>query len=145
MYAGNSILKVGGEDLVAYTAAHVVDAKGGVVVPGFHDAHVHMLDGGLSLSMAQLASATTLQQTLQLVKQWGITHTQLVPTMFSRMLKLPEEVRRRYDLSTLEIAIHAAAPCPAAVKDDMIKWWGPIINEYYGATEGLGFTACDSK
>src|SRR5215468_6676344 len=82
---------------------------------------------------------------LQLVEQWGITHTQLVPTMFSRMLKLPEEVRRRYDLSSLEIAIHAAAPCPALVKDDMIKWWGPIIHEYYGATEGLGFTSCDSR
>ncbi|QOZ22756.1 AMP-binding protein [Bradyrhizobium sp. CCBAU 51753] len=82
---------------------------------------------------------------LQLVQQWGITHTQLVPTMFSRMLKLPEEVRNRYDLSSLEIAIHAAAPCPALVKDDMIKWWGPIIHEYYGATEGLGFTACNSE
>ncbi|MGJ5176167.1 AMP-binding protein [Bradyrhizobium oligotrophicum] len=82
---------------------------------------------------------------LALVAQWGITHTQLVPTMFSRMLKLPEEVRSRYDLSTLEVAIHAAAPCPAQVKDDMIKWWGPIIHEYYGATEGLGFTACDSE
>ncbi|MBR0794299.1 AMP-binding protein [Bradyrhizobium jicamae] len=82
---------------------------------------------------------------LELVETWGITHSQLVPTMFSRMLKLPEEVRRRHDLSTLEIAIHAAAPCPALVKDDMIKWWGPIIHEYYGATEGLGFTACDSK
>jgi len=81
---------------------------------------------------------------LQLVERWGITHTQLVPTMFSRMLKLPEEVRTRYDLSSLEIAIHAAAPCPVLVKDDMIKWWGPIIHEYYGATEGLGFTACDS-
>ena len=65
--------------------------------------------------------------------------------MFSRMLKLPEEVRNRYDLSSLEIAIHAAAPCPALVKDDMIKWWGPIIHEYYGATEGLGFTACNSQ
>ncbi|MCP1847957.1 MULTISPECIES: AMP-binding protein [unclassified Bradyrhizobium] len=82
---------------------------------------------------------------LQLVEQWGITHSQLVPTMFSRLLKLPEEVRARYDLSTLEIAIHAAAPCPALVKDDMIKWWGPIIHEYYGATEGLGFTACNSE
>jgi len=82
---------------------------------------------------------------LQLVEQWGITHSQLVPTMFSRMLKLPEEVRKRYDLSSLETAIHAAAPCPALVKDDMIKWWGPIIHEYYGATEGLGFTACDSE
>jgi long-chain acyl-CoA synthetase len=81
---------------------------------------------------------------LELVEKWGVTHSQLVPTMFSRMLKLPEAVRRRCDLSSLEIAVHAAAPCPAAVKDDMIKWWGPIIHEYYGATEGLGFTACNS-
>jgi long-chain acyl-CoA synthetase len=82
---------------------------------------------------------------LALVEKWGITHSQLVPTMFSRMLKLPEEVRTRYDLSSLEIAIHAAAPCPSLVKEDMIKWWGPIIHEYYGATEGLGFTACNSE
>ena len=81
---------------------------------------------------------------LELIEKWGVTHSQLVPTMFSRLLKLPEAARKRYDLSSLEIAIHAAAPCPAAVKDDMIKWWGPIIHEYYGATEGLGFTACDS-
>jgi long-chain acyl-CoA synthetase len=84
------------------------------------------------------------QRYLELVETWGVTHSQLVPTMFSRMLKLPKEVRSRYDLSSLEIAIHAAAPCPATVKDDMIKWWGPIIQEYYGATEGLGFTACNS-
>jgi long-chain acyl-CoA synthetase len=82
---------------------------------------------------------------LELVERWGITHSQLVPTMFSRMLKLPEAARARYDLSSLEIAIHAAAPCPAQVKQDMIAWWGPIIHEYYGATEGLGFTACDSQ
>lgn len=81
---------------------------------------------------------------LQLVEKWRITHSQLVPTMFSRMLKLPQDVRQRYDLSSLEIAIHAAAPCPALVKDDVINWWGPIIHEYYGATEGLGFTACNS-
>jgi long-chain acyl-CoA synthetase len=81
---------------------------------------------------------------LELVEKWGVTHSQLVPTMFSRMLKLPKAARTRYDLSSLETAVHAAAPCPAAVKDDMIKWWGPIIHEYYGATEGLGFTACNS-
>jgi long-chain acyl-CoA synthetase len=81
---------------------------------------------------------------LELVQKWGVTHSQLVPTMFSRMLKLPEVTRKRYDLSSLEIAIHAAAPCPAKVKEDMIEWWGPIIHEYYGATEALGFTACDS-
>ncbi len=84
------------------------------------------------------------EQYLALVEKHRITHTQLVPTMFSRMLKLPPDVRGRYDLSSLEIAIHAAAPCPAQVKEQMIAWWGPIIHEYYGATEGLGFTACDT-
>jgi long-chain acyl-CoA synthetase len=81
---------------------------------------------------------------LQLVETYKVTHSQLVPTMFSRMLKLPADVRRRYDLSSLEIAVHAAAPCPVPVKEAMIAWWGPIIHEYYGATEGLGFAACDS-
>jgi long-chain acyl-CoA synthetase len=81
---------------------------------------------------------------LALVEKHRITHTQLVPTMFSRMLKLPPEVRRRYDLSSLQFVVHAAAPCPVPVKEQMIEWWGPIIHEYYGATEGLGFTACNS-
>jgi long-chain acyl-CoA synthetase len=79
---------------------------------------------------------------LRLVEQYRVSHAQLVPTMFSRMLKLPEAVRRRHDLSSLEIAIHAAAPCPPQVKEAMIEWWGPIIYEYYGMTEGMGFTAC---
>ena len=82
---------------------------------------------------------------LDLVERYGVTHSQLVPTMFSRMLKLPEEIREKADLSTLEIAVHAAAPCPIQVKEAMIDWWGPIIHEYYGATEGLGFTACNSE
>jgi long-chain acyl-CoA synthetase len=81
---------------------------------------------------------------LALVEKYRVTHTQLVPTMFSRMLKLPEAVRQRYDLSSLQIAVHAAAPCPVQVKQQMIDWWGPIIHEYYGATEGLGFTACNT-
>jgi long-chain acyl-CoA synthetase len=84
------------------------------------------------------------EQYLALVPRYKVSHSQLVPTMFSRMLKLPEDVRTKYDLSSLEIAVHAAAPCPAQVKEQMIAWWGPIIHEYYGATEGLGFTACDS-
>ena len=82
---------------------------------------------------------------LQLIERYSVTHTQLVPTMFSRMLKLPDEQRLAYDLSSLEFAVHAAAPCPVQVKEQMIEWWGPIIHEYYGATEGLGFTACDSE
>ncbi len=82
---------------------------------------------------------------LELVSQYQVTHSQLVPTMFSRMLKLPEEIRAAADLSSLEIAIHAAAPCPVKVKEAMLEWWGPIIHEYYGATEGLGFAALNSE
>ena len=82
---------------------------------------------------------------LQLVEKHKVTYSQLVPTMFSRMLKLPEDVRKKYDLSSLEVVVHAAAPCPVQVKEQMIEWWGPIIHEYYGATEGLGFAACDSE
>jgi long-chain acyl-CoA synthetase len=84
------------------------------------------------------------EQYLKLVEKYRPTHSQLVPTMFSRMLKLPDDVRKKYDVSSLKIAIHAAAPCPVQVKEQMIEWWGPIIHEYYGATEGLGFTACDT-
>ena len=84
------------------------------------------------------------EQFLALVERHRVTHTQLVPTMFSRMLKLPDEVHRRYDVSSLEVAIHAAAPCPVPVKEQMIEWWGPIVLEYYAATEGHGLTACDS-
>ena len=84
------------------------------------------------------------EEYLEYVPGYNISHTQLVPTMFSRMLKLPEAVRAKADVSSLEIAIHAAAPCPAKVKEQMIEWWGPIIHEYYGATEGLGFSALDS-
>ena len=75
---------------------------------------------------------------LACVEQYSVTDSQLVPTMFIRMLKLPEEVRNRYDLSSLRMAVHAAAPCPVAVKEQMIEWWGPIIQEYYAATEGSG-------
>ena len=70
-------------------------------------------------------------QYLRLVEQYRVTHSQLVPTMFSRMLKLPEPVRSRYDLSSLEVAVHAAAPCPVPVKQQMIDWWGPVLLEYY--------------
>ena len=84
------------------------------------------------------------QHYLALLPKYKVTHTQLVPTMFSRMLKLPPEERAKADTSSLKIAVHAAAPCPAQVKEAMIDWWGPIIHEYYGATEGLGFTACNT-
>jgi acyl-CoA synthetase (AMP-forming)/AMP-acid ligase II len=77
---------------------------------------------------------------LQYIEQYEITHSQWVPTMFVRMLKLPDDVRTRYDLSSHQCAIHAAAPCPVEVKQRMIEWWGPIVDEYYSATEGMGAT-----
>lgn len=76
----------------------------------------------------------------RLVQSYGVTHSQLVPTMFVKMLKLPEEVRAKYDLSSLQFAVHAAAPCPVPVKEKMIDWWGPIIHEYYAGSEGNGLT-----
>jgi long-chain acyl-CoA synthetase len=82
---------------------------------------------------------------LQLVERHRITHTQVVPTMFVRILKLPPEVRGRYDLSSLRCAIHAAAPCPIPVKRQIIEWWGPIVWEYYAGTEGNGMTLCDAR
>lgn len=77
---------------------------------------------------------------LRLIETHGVTHAQFVPTMFVRMLKLPEEVRRRYDVSSLQCVIHAAAPCPVDVKHQMMTWFGPIIHEYYGGTEGFAGT-----
>ena len=85
------------------------------------------------------------EQFLALVERHRVTHTQMVPTMFSRLLKLPEEVRLRYDISSLEAVVHAAAPCPVPVKKAMIDWFGPKILEYYGATEANGFTFCESQ
>lgn len=76
---------------------------------------------------------------LSAIETHGVTHGQFVPTMFVRMLKLPEEVRNRYDVSSLEGIIHAAAPCPPDVKRQMMDWMGPIVNEYYAGTEGSGF------
>lgn len=77
---------------------------------------------------------------LRATETYKVTHTQLVPTMFVKMLKLPEPVRLAYDVSSLRFAIHAAAPCPIPVKEKMIEWWGPIIDEYYAGSEGNGMT-----
>jgi long-chain acyl-CoA synthetase len=84
------------------------------------------------------------EQSLQAIGDRHVTHAQFVPTMFVRMLQLPQEVRDRYDVSSLRVAIHAAAPCPVEVKQKMIDWWGPVLVEYYAGTEGNGMTAIDS-
>jgi long-chain acyl-CoA synthetase len=85
------------------------------------------------------------EECLKLIDRYDITHVQMVPTMFVRLLKLPAVVRRSYDISSLEAVVHSAAPCPIAVKEAMIEWLGPIVYEYYGATESYGFTRCTSE
>ena len=82
---------------------------------------------------------------LSLIEKYRVTHSQWVPTMFVRMLKLSEDIRHKYDLSSHEVAIHAAAPCPISVKEQMIAWWGPVIHEYYAGTEGNGSTTITSE
>ncbi|MEW6091834.1 MAG: AMP-binding protein [Pseudomonadota bacterium] len=85
------------------------------------------------------------EEALKAIEKHKITHSQWVPTMFVRMLKMPEDVRKKYDVSSLKVAIHAAAPCPIPVKEQMIEWWGPVIFEYYAGSEGNGFCALNSE
>ncbi|WP_280489594.1 acyl-CoA synthetase [Nocardia carnea] len=85
------------------------------------------------------------EQALAAIERYRVTHSQWVPTMFVRMLKLDEAVRARYDVSSLRVAVHAAAPCPVEVKQKMIDWWGPVLHEYYASTEGNGATFIDSE
>ena len=85
------------------------------------------------------------EMALAAVQKYKINASQWVPTHFARMLKLPEHVRLKYDVSTLETAVHAAAPCPIPIKEAMIAWWGPILREYYAGTEGNGITFISSE
>ncbi|XOV87666.1 MAG: AMP-binding protein [Pseudomonadota bacterium] len=86
------------------------------------------------------------EQTLQLIERHRVTHCHMVATMFHRLLQLPAEVRQRYDISSLRNVNHGAAPCPVHVKQAMIDWFGPVINEYYAATEGGGgFTVTSAE
>ena len=85
------------------------------------------------------------EEFLRLVETHRISHAQVVPTMFVRLLELPDEVRRRYDVSSLQVVVHAAAPCPTHVKRRMIEWLGPVVLEYYGGTETGIVVMCDSE
>jgi long-chain acyl-CoA synthetase len=99
-----------------------------------------------SMSMHRLGATVIVmeqfdaEQCLELIERHGVTHAQFVPTMFVRLLRLPEDVRTRYDVSSLQVVVHSAAPCPVAIKRQMIEWWGPIIHEYYSGTEDIGST-----
>lgn len=107
--------------------------------PNFY-AVMSTIVGGFTVIMSRFDP----EEFLRLVEEYKITHVQMVPLMFFRLLKLPCEVCEQYDVSSLENIIHAAAPCPADVKKAMIDWWGPIINEYYGSTELGILTFADS-
>lgn len=85
------------------------------------------------------------EHALELIQKYKADCGQFVPTHFVRMLKLPEEVRAKYDVSSMKSAVHAAAPCPIPVKEQMIAWWGPVIYEYYAGTEGNGFCFITSQ
>ena len=110
----------------------------------------HSAPMGAALVAAALGATTVVMEKfdptdmLALIESHRVTHTQVVPTMFVRLLKLPKELRSRYDASSLTAAIHVAAPCPPEVKRRMIDWWGPILLEYYAGTEGNGVTAATS-
>jgi len=108
----------------------------------------HAAPLGYTMTMLRLGATVVAMQhfdaegALAAIERYRATHSQWVPTMFVRMLKLPPEVRARCDLSSLAFAIHASAPCPVAVKRQMLDWWGPIIHEYYAGTEANGFVYC---
>ncbi|VAV89031.1 CoA ligase @ Long-chain fatty-acid-CoA ligase, Mycobacterial subgroup FadD4 [hydrothermal vent metagenome] len=101
---------------------------------------VHAL-GGTSLIMEKFDP----ERALQLIEKYQADVGQWVPTHFVRMLKLPKEVRSKYDVSSIKSAVHAAAPVPIPIKEAMIDWWGPVLNEYYAGTEGNGFVYCNSE
>jgi fatty-acyl-CoA synthase len=91
-----------------------------------------------------IADRFDAERALADIERFRVTHSQWVPTMFVRLLKLPDEVRARYDVSSLRVAVHAAAPCPVEVKRRMIEWWGPVLEEYYSSTESPGQTRITS-
>ena len=113
--------------------------------PYYHAAPMKWAQGVLALGgTVVLMEKFEAENALKAIERFRITHTQWVPTMFHRLLGLPEEVRHRYDTSSQKVAVHAAAPCPVQTKEAMIQWWGPVVFEYYSCTEGIGMTFTDS-
>ena len=114
--------------------------------PLYHAAPIHW-----SMAAQRLGGTVVVmerfdaEEALRLIERYRVTHANMVPTMFVRMLKLDPAVRARYDLSSLRQVIHAAAPCPVEVKRAMIDWWGPIISEFYSSSEGAGATFVDLR
>lgn len=115
-------------------------------LPYYHAAPMKWGQGmtilGGTLVMAEKFDAGN---TLKAIECYRVTHSQWVPTMFHRLLALPQELARSYDLSSQKVAVHAGAPCPVPTKQAMIQWWGPILAEFYSCTESIGSTMVDSK
>ncbi|WP_433503094.1 AMP-binding protein [Pseudonocardia halophobica] len=110
--------------------------------PAYHSAPMAFLQAVHQLGGTVVTTTRfDAEGSLAAIERHGITHSLWVPTMFVRMLRLPVEVRERYDLATHRVAIHGAAPCPPEVKRAMLDWWGPIVHEYYGSSEGYGRTS----
>jgi long-chain acyl-CoA synthetase len=104
--------------------------------PMYHSAPAAYGMGGARLGLdTVLQPRFEAEDMLRLIDRHKVTHMHIVPTMFVRLLRLPDEVKRKYDVSSLRWITHGAAPCAPAVKRQMIEWWGPVVTEYYGATE----------
>jgi long-chain acyl-CoA synthetase len=107
--------------------------------PLYHTAVLNFVTISIQLGhSAVLMDRWDPEEMLRLIERHRVTHTHMVPTQFHRLLALPEQVRAKYDVSSLRAAIHGAAPCPIEVKRRMLDWWGPVVIEYYAATEGGG-------
>ena len=114
--------------------------------PLYHAAPLTFTMGMLSMGVTCIVMQHfEAEGSLAAIEKYEVTHSQWVPTMFIRMLKLDDDVRLKYDISSLQCAIHAAAPCPVPIKEEMIEWWGPVIHEYYAGSEGNGFVAINSE
>ncbi|WP_176593681.1 acyl-CoA synthetase [Sphingobium sp. EM0848] len=133
------------DHLAAQTYSFTADTRYLSPAPLYHAAPLRW-----SMSVQRLGGTVYVmdrfdaEAALGLIERFSIDASQWVPTHFVRMLQLPEEVRARYDISSMQVAIHAAAPCPMAIKEQMIDWWGPVLYEYYSGTESSGFTAINS-
>ena len=128
--------------------ANLVEGSGRSVLcgPVYHSAQwaysfLPMIVGSATIMQHKYDSAGLLQ----LIDTYAATNVHLVPTQMKRLIDLPDEVKRRFDGSSLQLVLHGAAPCPPRVKQEMIDWWGPIISEYYGSTEGSVITMIDSE
>jgi long-chain acyl-CoA synthetase len=116
-----------------------------VAAPMYHSApNVHSLVSAAAGIDLTIMASFDAEELLRLIEEHQIDHFQAVPTMFVRLLHLPDEVREKYDVSSLKSVVHAAAPCPPEVKRRIIDWFGPIVGEYYGGTETGACVACSS-